>query len=1357
MYKGDYQSKYKGELHFTSSNSLENLKKLNWDIGISYNIEFFDGILSQVILLDTDSDISQFIKKISFDKTIFADFEYVLPARQKKLPPEEQNGIPKICLFSFCCTSGVYIFKQTNTVPNNQLKQFLSAKNGRKFIGINTEGVVSRLHNFFDKDFKISLEDVAKSYLDPKKEPSSFYEIIVKYVGEPLAKFNCEKIKNTNWSKPNMKMAQIITLAFKVFALSLFYKNHSKLNSNISKTQEPIKEKIIKKGKLQLSNKQLEKIKEKWEIGECYNIEFFKNNFTPVYLLNASSNITEYLQRISSDSVIFVDFKYVQQYIFKSKLTPAEQKKVPLICLFSFCCSSGVYLFKQVNKSPNNELKEFLSSKNGLKFVGINTEGYLKRLQKFFAPKFSVNIEDIAQTRLSAREDPSNFYEIVIKYAKKPEAEFNRNIKNTIWSYNPLNMKFIIYAAFKVFALSFCYEKLPQKKINLHMSYSLTKAGLNYEDIPSKSRSVVAQSSSSLRKHIFIQKKGEIHFTPDFDFDNYDEWLIGNMYNVEFFAGRITKVLLLDANSDISKYIKKMMTDTVIFLDLKYSKKSKNTPEISLFQFCSSAGAYIFKQTQKEPNDQMKNFMRLENKVKFVGKGINGYVQRLKNFFGDDFLINIEDIELTRLIPYKYSTDFDAMVLKFASKPEVQFDDQNINKLDWNSKNYSMKQIIFAAFNVVALYHCYQNFQPRQSFMFIPSTNKENCKTDIKKKLYNFAIKNKDEINLTSDLDQESVWNSHYNYLTILFNADINLIKNAIFESMWVNPNHKFVCKICTDNEEYSTFADLLNHYRKNHYNSKVKITNKNGLKPLLMSYLNKTGRIIIEKKFCALCDSTFETDSEIRVHCWNYHYNLLNEILDTKIKSRKDIIYEIDDYEEDEELEESNKAKIKSKIKEENEDEYDNDDDDDYEIYNKKNISKLAKTENSNENRSDDIIYSSDEDYDVNNDTDDEDFSEPVPKNTKIQENKDDDDEDENDEDEISSEIDERKIDEFEYVYDENDDDENPVKDKSCKESKFASKKIHEESVIDDKDEIEYVDEEDDDELPPQKIFNHNKSKSNNISNRKTQSDEDEDNYEFDEDDAPKRPKNAKINKKQNNKALYRKNTLISDDDYDNDDYKSSQQKSINRNRNQPKPKPKTQIKDNRKGRNDSFANKSDDEIPPKKNLYNQNRNKNSRFTNKQTQNNKNDFDDDNENDDSEFTSTNFKQNKNKKLVNKKPTKSQIYDDDDDEDEIIKPKSRIRKILNKKDQNKINENESDDDDDGYAINSYTKQPKQPKQQVNKNTYDSDFDDYEDEFEQSFKKIKNKNTNSKIKITNKRSTNNYKQMISDSDEDDDSF
>ena len=82
-------------------------------------------------------------------------------------------------------------------------------------------------------------------------------------------------------------------------------------------------------------------------------------------------------------------------------------------------------------------------------------------------------------------------------------------------------MKFIIYAAFKVFALSFCYEKLPQKKINLHMSYSLTKAGLNYEDIPSKSRSVVAQSSSSLRKHIFIQKKGEIHFTPDFDLQFY--------------------------------------------------------------------------------------------------------------------------------------------------------------------------------------------------------------------------------------------------------------------------------------------------------------------------------------------------------------------------------------------------------------------------------------------------------------------------------------------------------------------------------------------------------------------------------------------------------------------------------------------------------------------------------------------------------------------------------------------------------------------------------------------------------------------------------------------------------------------
>ena len=55
---------------------------------------------------------------------------------------------------------------------------------------------------------------------------------------------------------------------------------------------------------------------------------------------------------MQSDPIIFTDFEYVPPNF-----------KAPPICLFSFCCSSGVYIFKQTESEPNKSKPKSNSNK----------------------------------------------------------------------------------------------------------------------------------------------------------------------------------------------------------------------------------------------------------------------------------------------------------------------------------------------------------------------------------------------------------------------------------------------------------------------------------------------------------------------------------------------------------------------------------------------------------------------------------------------------------------------------------------------------------------------------------------------------------------------------------------------------------------------------------------------------------------------------------------------------------------------------------------------------------------------------------------------------------------------------------
>ena len=387
-------------------------------------------------------------------------------------------------------------------------------------------------------------------------------------------------------------------------------------------------------------------------------------------------------------------------------------------------------------------------------------------------------------------------------------------------------------------------------------------------------------SPSEIKPQPEIKMKGEIHFALISDFNAFQkqEWLIGDSYNVEFFSGSLTPVVLLDAASDISEYVSKMESDSVIFFDLEYVVMSEEAPPICLFQFCCSSGAFIFKQTRIELNDQMKKFLSSENGKKFVGKGVNGDTQRLRDYFGEDFEINLEDIEQTRLYSYQESANFDEMVLKFAGQPESSFKDKKVSRSNWNAKTLSMKQVLYSAFDVVSLCKCFSSFPPIRCISYNPPNDTETI--DVKKKFREYLkdVKDENEFN--------SMWNLNSNLVAKMLEIDLNILDRVVNKSMRVTKGHKFSCRLCHKPVKCAYFISLINHYIKFHLceeDQKVPSSSdiqKINFKELFLNYLFNSGRIILENNYCILCDASFGSKSEIEDHCWNNHYDLLNEFL---------------------------------------------------------------------------------------------------------------------------------------------------------------------------------------------------------------------------------------------------------------------------------------------------------------------------------------------------------------------------------------------------------------------------------------------------------------------------------------------
>ncbi|OHS99442.1 hypothetical protein TRFO_08369 [Tritrichomonas foetus] len=199
----------------------------------------------------------------------------------------------------------------------------------------------------------------------------------------------------------------------------------------------------------------------------------------------------------------------------------------------------------------------------------------------------------------------------------------------------------------------------------------------------------------------------EIHFTKDdLPLSEYEslQWNLNETRSVEFFPNKLISVTLISTEiPNFEEHLNRIDDLNPIALDLEWED------ELCLFQFCSSNGVLIVRHPNGQGNELLKKFLSTHS---FFAKGASNDKKQLMLKFGKDFHENIEDISLTRLKSYGHSENFIQMTIQFAGTPTADFKDIRITTSNWSQKVLTMRQVLYAAFDVVAIYECYPNFPP---------------------------------------------------------------------------------------------------------------------------------------------------------------------------------------------------------------------------------------------------------------------------------------------------------------------------------------------------------------------------------------------------------------------------------------------------------------------------------------------------------------------------------------------------------------------------------------------------------------------------------------------------------------------
>lgn len=201
-------------------------------------------------------------------------------------------------------------------------------------------------------------------------------------------------------------------------------------------------------------------------------------------------------------------------------------------------------------------------------------------------------------------------------------------------------------------------------------------------------------------------------------------WKHGETKKVKYFAeyDPVDVTLLSVTDPSLESSLLNLVDGDPIALDLEWRQGNGgiNIP-VNVYQLCTTKGCLVVHDVQEVPPIALRNFLSSSSGNKFISKGCGNDRINLMKRFGEDFVIDMEDVERSRLAPYGHSLNFVQMVRKFAGEPLMEIKNKRVTMSCWNNTELSVKQVLYAAFDVVSLYKCIPNFPEARPYREKPS------------------------------------------------------------------------------------------------------------------------------------------------------------------------------------------------------------------------------------------------------------------------------------------------------------------------------------------------------------------------------------------------------------------------------------------------------------------------------------------------------------------------------------------------------------------------------------------------------------------------------------------------------------